>query len=412
MQSSDPLLMEQQIRKDFPSLDLQVHGRPLVYLDNAASTFKPMPVLDAERSFYIEKYANVHRGVHYLSQEATRCYEEARAKVASFLGAASPDNIVFTKGCTEAINLVAQSWGRRLEPGDEVLVTAMEHHANLVPWQMICAQQGAILRIVPIDERGQTDLEALESMLNPRSKMLAFCSISNVLGTHNPVETMIRMAKAVGCTVLVDAAQAVAHGPIRVAELDVDFLCFSGHKMYGPTGIGILYGRRELLHSMPPWQGGGDMIREVDYQITSYAEPPLRFEAGTPPIAQAIGLGAAIDYLQSWGWEIIMNREKALYQHLQEVLDSIPDLRKIGEATDRSSAQSFLLGQAHPYDVGLLLDSMGIAVRTGHHCAQPLMKHWNLPGTVRASVCFYNTLQELDTLGQSLLKTQRMLGHG
>lgn len=412
MNPPNPNLSEQPWRKDFPSLDLQVHGKPLVYLDNAASTFKPTAVLDAERNFYTQKYANVHRGVHYLSQEATRCYEEARAKVAAFVGANSPDNIVFTKGCTEAINLVAQSWGRRLQPGDEVLVTAMEHHANLVPWQMICAQQGAVLRIVPLDQDGQTDLDALGQMLGPRSKMLAFCWISNILGSHHPVSTMVSMAKAVGCSVLVDAAQAVAHGPIRVEELGVDFLCFSSHKMYGPTGIGVLYGRSELLQSMPPWQGGGDMIRDVDYQVTSYAEPPLRFEAGTPPIAQAVALGAAIDYLTSLGWETVIEHEKNLYQHLQSVLDRIPGLRKIGEAPIRSSVQSFLLGDAHPYDVGLLLDSMGIAVRTGHHCGQPLMKRWNLPGTVRASVCFYNTIAELDYLGESLLKTRRMLGYG
>ena len=402
--------MDLDYRSDFPELSVKVHGHDLIYLDNASSTLKPLRVLDAERDFYSRSYANVHRGVHFLSQTATECYEDARRKVAAWIGASSDKEIVFTRGCTESINLVAQSWGQRLEPGDEILVTAMEHHANLVPWQMLCARSGAVLRIIPISQSGEIILEEFEHLLHPRTRILALCWISNILGTVNPVAAMIDKAKAMGCTVLLDAAQVMAHHPVKVQELKVDFLCFSSHKMYGPTGIGVLYGRQELLDSMPPWQGGGDMILEVDYQSATYAAPPLRFEAGTPPIAQAIGLGAAIDYLSDLGWEYLEAREAYLYRVLQEVLDGVPGLRRIGEARDRAAVQSMLLGQAHPYDTGVLLDQMGIAVRTGHHCGQPLMKSWNIPGTVRASLAFYNTTDELERLGQGLRKAGKMLG--
>jgi cysteine desulfurase/selenocysteine lyase len=396
-------------RDEFPELKVKVHGHDLVYLDNASSTLKPMSVLDAERNFYSTSYANVHRGVHHLSQLATQAYEDARRKVAGFIAAGSENEIVFTKGTTESINLLAHSWGSALRAGDEILVSAMEHHANLVPWQMLCQRSGATLQIVPLNDAGELDLVALNRMLSPRTKMLSIVWISNILGTINPVEEIIAMAHRVGAMVMLDAAQAVAHLPINVTDLDVDFLCFSSHKMFGPTGIGVLYGRNEHLMRMPPWQGGGDMIREVEYSGSTYADPPLRFEAGTPPIAQAVGLGAAIDAIQSWGWQAIQSREHPLYLHLQEALSEIPGLRKIGNAGERIAVQSFLLGDAHPYDVGMLLDSMGIAVRTGHHCGQPLMKSLAIPGTVRASLSVYNSPEEIDYLGHSLRKAARML---
>lgn len=402
-------------RKEFPELNVSVHGHDLVYLDNASSTLKPLAVLEAERTFYTQSYANVHRGVHHLSQLATEAYENARRKVARFIGAESENEIVFTKGTTESINLLAHSWGSPLGPGeiipgDEILVSAMEHHANLVPWQMLCQRSGAVLRIIPIKEDGALDMQALEQMLSPRTKMVSIVWVSNILGTINPVEEIIDKAHRVGALVMLDAAQAIAHIPMDVTKLGVDFLCFSSHKMFGPTGIGILYGQREHLNRMPPWQGGGDMIRDVEYDVSTYADPPLRFEAGTPPIAQAIGLGAAIDSIEAWGWEAIQIQEAKLYDHLQEVLNKVPGIRRIGHAPQRMAVQSFLLGDAHPYDVGLLLDSMGIAVRTGHHCGQPLMKSLHIPGTVRASLSFYNTVDEIDYLGNSLLKTARMLG--
>lgn len=398
-------------RDEFPELLVKVHGHDLVYLDNASSTLKPMAVLDAERNFYSTSYANVHRGVHRLSQMATEAYEDARRKVANFIVARSANEIVFTKGTTEAINLVANTWGTTfIGSGYEILVSAMEHHANLVPWQMLCQRSGATLQIVPLNDEGALDLEALDRMLSPRTKLVAMVWVSNILGTVNPVEEIVAKAHRVGAKVLVDAAQAIAHRPINVQGLGADFLCFSSHKMFGPTGIGVLYGRSELLDLMPPWQGGGDMIREVEYTEATYADPPLRFEAGTPPIAQAIGLGAAIDCIERWSWQAIQSQEEALYTHLQEVLVHVPGLRRIGYAKDRIAVQSFLLGDAHPYDVGMLLDAMGIAVRTGHHCGQPLMKRLGIPGTVRASLSIYNTHQEIEHLGISLHKVARMLG--
>ncbi len=398
-------------REEFPELTVKVHGHDLVYLDNASTTLKPMAVLDAERIFYTNSYANVHRGVHYLSQLATDAYEGARRKVANFIVAHSENEIIFTKGTTEAINLLANSWGNSyIQSGDEILVSAMEHHANLVPWQMLCQRSGATLQIVPLNDAGELDLDALDRLLSPRTKLVAMVWVSNILGTINPIEEIISKAHRVGAKVLVDAAQAIAHWGINVQSLKADFLCFSSHKMFGPTGIGVLYGRSEHLSLMPPWQGGGDMIREVEYTEATYADPPLRFEAGTPPIAQAVSLGAAIDCINKWTWEAMQSQEEELYTHLQEVLDSVPGLRRIGYAKNRVAVQSFLLGDAHPYDVGMLLDSMGIAVRTGHHCGQPLMKKLGIPGTVRASLSIYNTHQEIDHLGHSLHKVARMLG--
>jgi cysteine desulfurase/selenocysteine lyase len=406
-----PVLQSLPFRDEFPELSVKVHGHDLVYLDNASSTLKPMAVLDAERNFYTTSYANVHRGVHHLSQVATEAYEDARRKVADFIVARSTDEIIFTKGTTESINLVANSWGTSsVGSGDEILVSAMEHHANLVPWQMLCQRSGATLQIVPLNDAGELDLQALDRLLSPRTKLVAMVWVSNILGTVNPIEDIIDKAHRVGAKVLVDAAQAIAHRQINVQSLGADFLCFSSHKMFGPTGIGVLYGRREYLSLMPPWQGGGDMIREVEYTEATYADPPLRFEAGTPPITQAIGLGAAIDCINRWSWPAIQSQEEDLYAHLQEVLDSISGLRRIGFAQDRIAVQSFLLGDAHPYDVGMLLDSMGIAVRTGHHCGQPLMKRLGIPGTVRASLSIYNTHQEIEHLGHSLRKAARMLG--
>jgi cysteine desulfurase/selenocysteine lyase len=331
--------------------------------------------------------------------------------VSDFIVARSANEIVFTKGTTEAINLLANSWGTAfVGSGDEILVTAMEHHANLIPWQMLCQRSGATLQIVPLNDAGELDLQALDRLLSPRTKLVAMVWVSNILGTVNPIEEIVTKAHRVGAKVLVDAAQAIAHRPINVQSLGVDFLCFSSHKMFGPTGIGVLYGRSEHLGLMPPWQGGGDMIREVEYTEATYAEPPLRFEAGTPPIAQAIGLGAAIDCFARWSWQAVQTQEMALYTHLQEVLDGVPGLRRIGYAQERVAVQSFLIGDAHPYDVGSLLDAMGIAVRTGHHCGQPLMKRLGIPGTVRASLSIYNTHQEIEHLGNSLHKVARMLG--
>ena len=399
----------EQVRQDFPALSLRVHGKPLVYLDNAASTQKPEAVLDAADRCYREYYSNVHRGVHFLSQQATNAYEEARRKVQGFLGAARSEEIVFVRGATEGINLVASTFGRsRVKAGDEVLITEMEHHSNIVPWQMLCEAVGATLKVAPIDDRGEVILEAYEKLLSERTRLVAMVYISNALGTINPVARMIEMAHARGVPVLVDGAQAAPHVNVDVQALDCDFFVFSGHKMFGPTGIGALYGRWDLLSSMPPYQGGGEMIRSVTFAKTEYADPPARFEAGTPNIVGAIAMGAAVDYLQGIGLEAIGRYESGLLDYATEALSAVPGVRLVGTATHRASVVSFVIDGVHPHDVGTILDREGIAVRAGHHCAQPVMDHFGLAATVRASLALYNTRQEIDQLVSGVARVQEI----
>jgi cysteine desulfurase/selenocysteine lyase len=399
------------VRRDFPILDQTVKGKPLVYLDSAATAQKPRAVIDAVRRVYEESYANVHRGVHELSLRATDAFEAARAKVAGFLGAASPQEIVFTRGTTEAVNLVAWSFGRsKVQPGDEVLITALEHHSNIVPWQMLCEEKGARLRVAPIDDRGDVVLEAFEDLLGPRTRIVALAHVSNALGTVNPVRSMIQMAHAQGIPVLLDGAQAAPHLPVNVRELDCDFYAFSGHKLYGPSGIGALYGKAALLDAMPPYQGGGDMILSVTFEKTVYNEPPYRFEAGTPPIAGAIGLGAAIDYLSGLGLSAVVSYEDELLGYATEALLALPGLRLIGEPRERAAVVSFVLDGIHAHDVGTILDYEGIAIRTGHHCAQPVMERFGVPATARASFGLYNTREEVDALVAGLRKVREIFG--
>ena len=390
-------------RGDFPALAQAVHGRPLVYLDNASTAQKPRSVIEASVRAYERECANIHRGVHALSTAATELYEGARERVRRFLGAAEASEIVLTRSATEAINLAAQSFGRSVVgPGDEVLVSVLEHHSNLVPWQMLCAERGAALRPIPIDERGQVDVEAFEAMLSRRVKVVAITHVSNAFGTVVPVRRIIAAAHAVGAAVLVDGAQAVPHLRVDVRELGCDFYCFSGHKLFGPTGTGVLYGKRERLAAMPPWQGGGDMILSVSFERTLYAEPPHRFEAGTPNIAGVIGLGAAIDYVESVGLDEIAAWEHQLLEYGTAALRAVPGLRLLGTAEEKAAILSFELRGVHPHDAGTILDREGIAVRTGHHCAQPAMRHFGVTGTVRASLAFYNTQEEIDALVRGL----------
>ncbi|MHB8634674.1 MAG: cysteine desulfurase [Thermoplasmatota archaeon] len=396
--------------EDFPALHQDVHGHHLVYLDNAATTQKPRAVLDAERSYYEKDNANVHRGVHLLSERATRSFEGARRGVAHFVGATAPE-VVFTRGTTEAINLVAQAFVRpRLAAGDEILVTELEHHSNIVPWQMICREKGATLRFVPITDAGELDHGAMAALLaSPRLKFFSFAHVSNALGTVNPVQEMVEAAHARGVPVLVDGAQAVAHRPVDVSRLGCEFYAASGHKMYGPTGIGFLVGRRDVLEGMPPWQGGGDMIRSVSlHSGTTYNEVPYRFEAGTPNIAGAVGLGAAVTYLKDVGLETAGRHEDELLRYATERLKAIPGLTVVGTAHDKAAVLSFTLAGIHPHDVGSLLDRDGIAIRTGHHCAMPVMERFGLPATARASFALYNTKAEIDLLASSLEKVVQL----
>jgi cysteine desulfurase/selenocysteine lyase len=394
---------------DFPILSRPVHGRRLVYLDNAATTHKPDSVIEAERAFYRESNANIHRGVHWLSQHATDLHEAAREKVRGLLNAARADEIVFTRGTTEAINLVAQSWGRaNLQPGDEILVTGMEHHSNIVPWQLLCAQTGAVLRHVPITDSGELEPGAYESLLGPRTRLVAVVHVSNALGTVNPVEEMTRKAHEAGALVLVDGAQAVAHQRVDVRAIGCDFYAFSGHKLYGPTGIGALYGRRELLAAMPPWQGGGDMIRTVAFEGSTWAEPPARFEAGTPNIAGAVALGAAIEYVQGVGLERIAAHEHALLAVATEAVQLLPGVRLYGTAPDKAGILSFTVQGIHPHDLGTILDAEGVAIRAGHHCAMPVMTRFGIPGTARASFALYNDERDVDALVAAIGKAQRL----
>lgn len=400
----------QAVRADFPILEVQVNGKPLVYFDNAATSQKPKQVIDALVHYYSQYNSNVHRGVHRLSQQATEAFEATRAKVRRLLNAREEAEIIYTSGTTAAINLVASSWGSlHVQAGDEILITGLEHHANIVPWQMLCERTGAKLVVAPILDNGEVSLDAFAQLLSPRTKMAAFSWISNALGTVNPVRKMIALAQAAGACTLVDAAQAAPHSTIDVQALDCDFLCFSAHKMLGPTGIGILYGKREVLEPMPPYQGGGDMIKEVTFEKTTYNELPLRLEAGTPNIADVIAFGTAIDYLQEIGLEQIEARENELLAYATAKISEIEGIRLIGTAPEKRSVLSFMLGSAHPYDVGVLLDQMGIAIRTGHHCAQPVMDRYQIPGSCRASFAFYNTFEEIDRFITALHKVQKML---
>jgi cysteine desulfurase/selenocysteine lyase len=404
--------MNAEVRAQFPALSGTVHGRPLVYLDTAASALKARPVLDAERTFLETDYANVHRGVHTLSQRATDAYEAARETVRRHIGAERTDEVVFTSGATDGINLVAQAWGgAHVGPGDVVLVTRMEHHANLVPWQLLVERTGAQLAVVEVSESGEFDEKDFQEKLKSAPKLVAFTAVSNVLGTVNDVPRWTKAAHAVGACVLVDACQAIAHGGVHVTEWGADFVVFSAHKVYGPTGIGVLYGRAEVLADLPPWRGGGDMIDKVDLERgTTFAPPPFRFEAGTPHISGAIGLAAALDFFAGFGPAAVAAHEQRLLDRATAGLSAIDGVRLIGTAAHRIGVVSFNLGAHHPYDVGTLLDARGIAVRTGHHCAQPLMDRWGLPGTVRASFGVYTTEADVDALIDGVERAARVLG--
>jgi cysteine desulfurase/selenocysteine lyase len=398
-----------RVREDFPILKQAVHGKPLVYLDNAATAQKPQAVLDALVRYYTTDNANVHRGVHLLSERATNAYEEARAKVQRFLNAAHAHEVVFVRGATEGINLVAQSYGRtRLRAGDEIIISAMEHHSNIVPWQILGEQTGAVLRVIPINDDGELLIEEYEKLLGPKTKLVAVVHVSNALGTLNPVRRLIEMAHRQHVPVLLDGAQAVPHLPVDVRELDCDFYVFSGHKLFGPTGIGVLYGKTELLDAMPPYQGGGDMIRTVTFEKTLYNVLPYKFEAGTPHIEGVIGLGAAIDYVRTLGLETVAAYEHDLLAYGTAALKQIPGVRLIGTAREKAGVLSFTLEGVHPHDLGTILDQDGIAIRTGHHCAQPVMDRFGVPATARASLALYNTHEELDALVEGLYKVKEM----
>ena len=393
----------QRIRRDFPILTRSIRDQNLVYLDNAATTQKPQPVLDALSSYYATGNANIHRGVYLLSEEATAAYDLARGKVQGLLNARAAHEIIFTRNSTESINLVAQSYGRQnLGPGDEILITHMEHHSNIVPWQLLCEQVGARLCVAPIDDDGTLQLDEFQRLISPRTRLVAVVHLSNSLGTINPVQDIVRMAHARGVPVLIDGSQSVYHMPVDVQALDCDFYVFTGHKLYGPTGIGVLYGRESLLEQMPPYQGGGDMIRSVTFDKTTYAELPHKFEAGTPHIAGAIGLGAAVDYLLSVGFEGIGRHEADLLTYGTNALSEVKGLQLIGTSPNKASILSFVMDGAHPHDIGTIVDSDGIAIRTGHHCTQPVMDRFGVPATARASIAMYNTHEEIDALVKAL----------
>jgi cysteine desulfurase/selenocysteine lyase len=394
-----------RIRADFPVLRQEIHGKPLVYLDNASTSQKPQAVIETLTRYYAEENSNVHRGVHLLSERATEAYEAARANVQRFLNAADTREIIFVRGATEGINLVAQSYGRAyIRAGDEIIISGMEHHSNIVPWQMLCEDKGAVLRVVPINDDGDVLLDEYEQLLNPRTKFVALVHVSNALGTINPVKQMIEMAHRQRVSVLLDGAQTVAHLPVDVQELDCDFYVFSGHKVLGPTGIGILYGKADFLEGMPPYQGGGDMILSVTFEKTRYNTLPYKFEAGTPHIAGVVGLGAALDYLQGIGLDRIGAYEQGLLAYGTDVLSAIPGLRLIGTARAKAGVLSFVLEGIHAHDIGTILDHEGIAIRAGHHCAMPVMQRFGVPATARASLAFYNTRGELDALGRGVRK--------
>ena len=394
-----------KVRNDFPILQQTVHGKPLIYLDNAATSQKPRSVIEAISHYYTADNANVHRGVHLLSERATAAYESAREKVRAFIKASSVREIVFVRGTTEGINLVAQTYGRKnIKSGDEIIISAIEHHSNIVPWQMLCAETGAVLRVIPINDAGEILFDEYEKLLCEKTKLVAIVHISNALGTVNPIERVIAAAHARNVPVLVDGAQAAPHSPLDVQALDCDFYLFSGHKLFGPTGIGVLYGKSSLLEAMPPWQGGGDMILSVSFEKTVYNALPYKFEAGTPDIAGAIGLGAAIDYLSGIGMANIVRYERELMAYATAQLTAIPQLQMIGTAREKAGVLSFVLEGIHPHDVGTILDQEGVAVRTGHHCAQPVMQRFGIPATARASIALYNTRADIDALVAAIHK--------
>jgi cysteine desulfurase/selenocysteine lyase len=401
----------ERVRRDFPVLQQTVHGKPLVYLDNAATSQKPQSVIDSLARYYSEYNANIHRGIHRLSEEATRAYEHVRSRVRGFINAAEDCEIVFVRGTTEAINLVAHSFGRAfVKPGDEIVITAMEHHSNIVPWQILGEQTGARLRVVPIDDEGQLMIEEIEPMLTGKTRLIALTHVSNALGTVNPISRVTQIARRRGIPVLVDGAQAVPHMKVDVRALDCDFYAFSGHKMLGPTGVGILYARSPWLEKMPPYQGGGSMISLVTLEKTHYAEPPYKFEAGTPDIGGGIALGAAIDYLTSIDLDAAAVHEQELLAYGSERLESIKGLRLIGRAHERAGVLSFVLDGIHPHDIGTILDREGVAIRAGHHCAMPIMQRYGVPATARASIAFYNTKAEIDALVRGILKVREVFG--
>ena len=400
----------EQVRQDFPILHQDVHGKPLVYLDNAATTQKPEAVIQAIVDYYRQDNSNVHRGAHTLAERATEKFENARIKVAELINAPEARQIIWTRGTSESINLVAASWGRsQLKEGDRILVSAMEHHSNIVPWQMIAAQMGATVEAIPVDDTGTIDLAALEAMLDDRVRMVACGHVSNALGSVNPVEQIIRLAHAAGAVCLIDGAQAMSHLRVDVQALDCDFYVFSAHKMFGPTGVGVLYGKVELLEAMPPYQGGGEMIETVSFAGTTYNQLPYKFEAGTPDIAGVIALGAAVDYLQGIDRDAAERHERDLLEYAEAKARAMPGITLVGTAAERAGVLSFLMDGTHPHDVGMLLDQQGVAVRTGNHCAQPIMDQLGIPGTVRASFCFYNTRADIDRLFEALAKAKQFL---
>ena len=410
--ASEPAVLDVAgLRAQFPILAQTVGGKPLAYLDNAATTQKPRAVLDTLARYYAAGNANIHRGVHALSQDATEAYEAARGKVAAFLNAAEPAEIIFTRNATEGINLVAQTFGRsRLGPGDEVVISGMEHHSNIVPWQIVCGEKGAKLRVAPFSDAGELLVDELEALLGPRTRIVSLVHMSNSLGTVNPVRRVVELAHRRGIPVLVDGAQAAYHMPVDVRAIGCDFYVVTGHKLYGPTGIGALYGRRAVLEAMPPYQGGGDMISSVTFERTTYNELPHRFEAGTPHIAGAIGLGAAVDFIAGVGFDAIVAHERRLLAYATEALSAVPGLRLVGTAADKASILSFVLDGVHPHDIGTIVDAEGVAIRTGHHCTQPVMDRLGVPATARASLAMYNTTGEIDQLVAALGRVRELFG--
>lgn len=398
-----------EIREQFPALRQQIYGKNLIYFDNGATSQKPQIVLDAINKFYSKENANIHRGVHYMSQRATNEYEASRIRIQKYLNARKSEEIIFTKGTTDSINLVAFSYGELLQAGDEILISAMEHHSNIVPWQMLCMRKGLVLKVAPINKRGELIMEEFEKLLSKKTKLVAVTHISNTLGTINPIKEIIDKSHAVGAKVLIDGAQSIQHIKVDVKALDCDFYVFSSHKVFGPTGIGVLYGKEDLLDRMPPYQGGGDMISKVTFERTTYNELPFKFEAGTPHIAGGICLGTAFEFMESLDFEAVEKHERELAKYAEDILDTFEGLHIIGEAKNKTSVVSFTVDGLHPFDIGTLLDKQGIAVRTGHHCTQPLMDFFKIPGTVRASFAFYNTKQEIDTFVEAFEKSLNML---
>lgn len=399
-----------KIRKDFPLLNQRVYNKPLIYLDNAATTQKPLQVIETITKYYSEENSNVHRGVHFLSQQATLAFENARVMVQKFINATFSHEIIFTKGTTESINLVANSFGRAfLKEGDEILISTMEHHSNIVPWQLACSYYNANLKVIPIFENGELDFDSFKVLLSDKTKLIAITHVSNTLGTINPVKKIIEIAHQKNIPVLIDGAQGIAHTKVDVQNLDCDFYCFSGHKIYGPMGVGVLYGKEKWLNQLPPYQGGGEMIKKVTFENTTFNELPFKFEAGTPSVADVIGLSSALDYVSSLGINKIEEYENELLKYATSELSKIDEIKIIGRAEEKAALISFLLADSHPFDVGTIINHMGIAVRTGHHCTQPLMDFYNIPGTIRASFSFYNTFEEINLFVDAIKKTKQML---